>query len=166
MGTVGEGCPCAWLGNVTRCPPSFHPWWRCSSAPPVLIGMITDREFILGLSAMDPDVPHAPPFLRVRLFYIFRLYDSNNGGGLTCLTPRGTLSHVHASGRGAPVASPVRSRTQRFSAYLNSPAAAPPPPPPFHAHTHAPPTPPLPTTASPQTTAWRGMSSRPWCGTS
>ncbi len=42
-------------------------------------GSLHEWEFLLGMAAMDPEMPHAPPYLRVRLFYIFRLYDTNNG---------------------------------------------------------------------------------------
>jgi hypothetical protein len=44
-------------------------------------------EFLLGVAALDPCIQHTPPFLRVRLFYIFRLYDVN-GGELSRMPPR------------------------------------------------------------------------------
>ena len=50
-----------------------------SRAVCLAVGVLTETEFLLGLAAMDPDAPHSPPFLRVRLFYIFRLYDGNTG---------------------------------------------------------------------------------------
>jgi hypothetical protein len=59
-----------------------------------MAGVITYREFMLGLAAMNPDAPHAPPFLRVRLFYIFRLYDTNSDGSMQYSTVHGSRALV------------------------------------------------------------------------